>query len=651
MPRVLTSPSAGSTIVSTLNISEGGTGATTPSMALNNLGAVPASKLDAPSGVASLDSAGKLSPSVLPVNEVSTIAISGPSSLVVGQSGTFVITNFDVFTNYQVIAISGSVSRTGDTITYTAPGASGTSGFTINGKAVNVTVAAIQPNQASVISPSNGAQNRNASIVVTSSAFSMNFGSDTHASSDWQLSTDAGFNNIVSSTTDDVTNKTTWLLTSLNANTTYYVRVRHKGTTYGYGAWSNGSSFKTKLAYYASNEEAKLISGDRVANDNCARFVTISGDGTRIAISASGQDISSVNNAGAVYVFLRTGLSWAQEAKIVASDYSDSSGFGHAVCLDSTGTRLAVGAYLKDNGANVDTGKVYVYTRTTTTWNEEATIQPAADLANLKWLGETLDFDTDATRLVIGCNGGTHSTLSQAGFVYVFSRSGTAWTQEAKLVASDPTANAHFGRAVAMTTDGTRIVVGAYSMTNGAYTNAGAAYVFSRSGTAWTEEAKLLPGNPGNGDEFGTSVAIDGTGERVVIGAYKKTTASTTQGGSVFVFSRSGTTWTEEARLEAGDSGTAYFGFKTIINKAGTYVFVSSHVHANGTTLNAGAWYAFVRSGTTWTQISINYAITPYANAYMSVDMDITDDDTRIVVGANGLDNGIAGAGAAIVYS
>lgn len=651
MPRVLTSPSAGSTIVSTLNISEGGTGATTASMALNNLGAIPANKLDTASGVASLDSVGKLKPSVLPVNEVSTIAISGPSSLVVGQPGAFVITNFDVFTNYQVIAISGSVSRTGDTITYTAPGASGSSGFTINGKTVSVTVTAIQPNQPAIVSPSNGAQNRNANIVASSSAFSMNFGSDTHASSDWQLSTDSGFNNIVNSTTDDTTNKTSWLLTSLNANTTYYIRVRHKGVTYGYGAWSNPSSFKTKLAYYASNEEAKIVAGDRVANDNGARYVTISGDGTRVVISASGQDISSVNNAGAVYVFLRSGVSWTQEAKIVASDYSDSAGYGHAVCLDYTGTRLAVGAYLKDNGTNVDTGKVYVYTRTTTTWNEEATFQPAADLANLKWLGETLEFDTDATRLVVGCNGGTHSSLSQAGFVYVFVRSGATWTQEAKLVASDPTAASHFGRSVAITSNGSRVVIGAYSSTNGSYTNAGAAYVFSRSGTAWTQEAKLLPNNPASNDEFGVSVTIDGNGDRVAVGAYKKTTASTTQGGSVFVFSRSGTVWTQEARLEAGDSGTAYFGFKTMLNKAGTYLFASSHVHANETTLNVGAWYAFVRSGTTWSQISINYPITPYANAYMSVDMDICDDDSRIVIGGNGLDNGITGAGAAIVYS
>ena len=651
MPRVLTSPSAGSTIVSPLNISEGGTGATTASGALNNFGAIPANKLDVANGVASLDSQSKLNPIVLPINEVSTIAISGPSSLVVGQPGTFVITNFDVFTNYQVIAISGGVSRTGDTITYTAPGASGTSGFTINGKTVNVTVNAIQPNQASVTSPSEGAQNRNANLVISSSAFSMNYGSDTHASSDWQLSTDAGFNTIVQSSTDNASNKTSWLVTGLTANTTYYVRVRHKGTTYGYGAWSSGRSFKTKIAYYASNEEAKLISGDRAANDNCARFVTISGDGTRIAISASGQDISAVNNAGAVYVFLRTGSSWAQEAKIVASDYSDSAGFGHAVCLDNTGTRLAVGAYIKDNGANVDVGKVYIYTRTTTTWNEEATIQPSADLTNLKWLGETLDFDTDATRVIIGCNGGTHSSLSQAGFAYVFSRSGTTWTQEAKLVASDPVANAHFGRAVAIASDGSRAIVGAYSLANGVYTNAGAAYVFSRSGTSWTQEAKLLPDNPGNNDEFGVSVGMDGTATRVVVGAYKKTTASTTQGGSFYVFSRSGTTWTQESRLEAADTGTAYFGFKVIINKAGTFAYASSHVHANGSNLNAGAWYAFVRSGTVWSQISINYAITSYANAYLGVDMDISDDDTRIVVGANGQDNSIAGAGAAYVYA
>jgi len=651
MPRVLTSPSAGSTIVSPLNISEGGTGATTASGALNNFGAIPANKVNAPLGVAGLDSESKLSPSVLPINEVSTIAISGPSSLVVGQPGTFVITNFDVFTNYQVIAMAGSVSRTGDTITYTAPGASGSSGFSINGKVVNITVNAIQPNQATIISPSEAAQNRNANLTITSSVFSMNYGSDTHQSSDWQLSTDAGFNTIAQSSTDDTTNKTTWVITSLNANTTYYVRTRHKGSSYGYGAWSSGRSFKTKIAFYASNEEGKLIPGDRVANDNVGRYVTISGDGSRIAISASGQDISSVNNAGAVYVFLRTGVSWAQEAKIIASDYADSDSFGHSVCLDTTGVRLAVGAFLKNNGANADVGKVYIYSRSGTTWTEETTLQPSADLTVLKWFGETIDFDENATRVIVGSNGATNSTLNEAGFAYVFSRSGTAWTQEARLAPNDPVASAHFGKSVAMVTDGTRVIIGAYSLANGGFTNAGAVYVFSRSGTAWTQEAKLLPGDPGTNDEFGISVSIDGTATRVIIGAYKKTTASTSQGGCFYIFTRSDVSWTQEAKLEAADTGTAYFGFKVLINKSGTYAYVSSHVHPNNTNLNAGAWYAFVRSGTTWSQISINYANTSYANAYLGVDMDITDDDSRIVVGANGQDNGIAGAGTAFVYA
>lgn len=650
MPRVLTSPSAGSTIVKPLNISEGGTGATTAPSALNNLGAIPANKLDAPNGVASLDSQSKLNPSVLPVNEVSLIAISGPSSLVVGQPGTFVITNFNVFTNYQVIAISGSVSRTGDTITYTAPGASGTSGFTINGKTVNVTVNAIQPNQPTISSPTNGSTNRDANVTVTSSAFSMNFGTDTHFSTDWQLSTDAGFNNIVSSSSDDAVNKISWTVTGLTANTVYYVRARHKGTTYGYGAWSTGSSFQTKLAYYPANEEGKLIAGDRAANDYFGRTLSISGDGTRAAVSSYLTDVGGTVDAGAVYVFLRTGSSWTQEAKITAADKATSDQFS-VNRLDATGARLVVGAINKTVSGTVSAGQVYVYSRSGTTWTQEAVIYPAADVANLKYFGTSIELDNDATRVIIGSDYSTESSVTNSGAVYIYSRSGTNWTQEAKLVASDISANASFGRSVAITPDGTRCVVGSHRLTVSSFSQAGAAYVFSRSGTAWTQEAKVTSNSPAANDFFGFSVSIDNTGTRIAVGAYQKTTSQTSQGGMAYIFSRSGTAWTQEAVVQAADNGTAYFGFRVFIDKTGSYLYASSHVHAAGSTLNAGAVYVFVRSGTTWTQINYFRCSTPGANAYFSIDMDLTDDGTRLLVGARGDDLGITNVGAAYVYS
>jgi hypothetical protein len=650
MPRVLSSPSAGSTIVSTLNITEGGTGATTASMALNNLGAIPANKLDAPNGVASLDSTGKLKPSVLPVNEVSTIAISGPSSLVVGQPGTFTITNFDVFTNYQVIANSGSVSRTGDTIVYTAPAASGISGFTINGKTVNVTVMAIQPNQPTITSPSDGSQNRNSSMTVTCSAFSMNFGSDTHLSSDWELSTDAGFNNVVALTTDNDVQKTDWFIGGLDANKTYYVRVRHKGSTYGFGPWSNGSSFTTKLAFYPANEEGKLVAGDRAANDYFGRSVTISGDGTRLAIGAYQADISSTTDAGAVYVFSRSGSSWTQEAKITASDKAINDHF-YISRLDYSGTRLIVGAVDKTVSGNNAAGQVYVFTRSGTTWTQEAILFPTADAAKVLNFGGSIEVDSDANRVIIGCENATENSINYSGSVYIYSRSGVTWVQEAKLIASDIATNASFGRSVDITLDGTRCVVGSHRANVSDKIQAGAAYVFSRSGTSWTQEAKLTASTPAANDFFGYSVSIDNTGSRIAVGAYQKSTSMTTQGGMVFVFSRSGTFWNQESQLQAADNGTAYFGFRCFIDKSGTYLYVSSHVHAIGSTLNAGVVYVFVRNGTTWTQINYMQSSVPESNAYFSIDLDVTDDGNRFVIGARGNDQGISNVGAAYVYS
>ena len=651
MPRTLTSPSAGSTIVKPLNIHEGGTGATTAPAALNNLNAVPINKIDQPLGVASLDANSKIRPEVLPINEVSTIAIKGVNSLIVNQTSDFEITNYDVFTNYQVVALAGSVSRTSNIISYTAPGASGLSGFTINGKTVSITIEQIKPKQATIVSPVNNATQQNASTLITGSAFSMNSGSDTHYSSDWQLATDPNFDNVVQSTADDINHKTTWSVTGLSIDTAYYVRVRYKSATYGYGNWSAASTFETKLAFYASYEEAKLSASDKASNDLFGRYISISGDGTRLAVSAHGADVTGTTDAGAVYIFVRSGVSWIQETKITASDKADSDAFGVMVRLDATGTRIAIGAYNKDQTTS-DAGQVYIYTRSGSVWTIETTLFPTADTAIVGSFGASLDFDSDANRLIVGAYNSDESSLTDSGSAYVYVRSGVSWTQEAKLIPNDPLAQASFGRSVAMSSDGSRVIVGAAYQTNGSYSAAGAAYIFLRAVSSWSQEVKLTQTDPAADDRFGMSVGFDASATRAVISAHMKSTTSTSQGGIVYVFSRSGTTWTQEAEIQASDNGTSLFGIRSIIDQSGTFIFVSSHVHASNELLNAGAFYAYVRSGTTWSQIALNYSSAPAANANFGIDLDITDDNTRLIVGAyNETVSGITGAGSIYIYS
>src|SRR5262249_48052204 len=139
---------------------------------------------------------------------------------------------------------------------------------------------------------------------------------------------------------------------------------------------------------------------------------------------------------------------------------------------------------------------------------------------------------------------------SGTGAAYVFTRSGTTWTEQPKLTASDGANSDLFGAAVAV--NGDTAIVGAYQKN----AQTGAAYIFTRSGTTWTEQQALTASDGAGGDVFGYSVSV--SGDTAIVGAYTKNTGR----GAAYVFTRSGITWTEQQKLTASDAATFdYFGF------------------------------------------------------------------------------------------
>lgn len=182
------------------------------------------------------------------------VALSGSSSLYVTKSATYVITNYSSFSAYSVAASAGTVSITGDTITYDAPSTDGTTTLTVTVDGTDytfsVTVLPAGVDTPSITSPTNGAVDQPESVTVESTAFSWAGVSDTHASSDWQLATDTGFTAIVAQSLTDTVNLTSWAVDGLSVSQTYYVRVRHTGTSNGTSDWSSASSFTTTDVFY-----------------------------------------------------------------------------------------------------------------------------------------------------------------------------------------------------------------------------------------------------------------------------------------------------------------------------------------------------------------------------------------------------------------
>lgn len=651
--RLLQSPNADMKALSIVApIVKGGTGADNSTEAVQNLGGLNAASLGQANGIAKLNAQGKLDLTVFPNMVMVGPTLNGPTVVYTGQTVDYTITNYDINTAYEVSASVGSLTRSGDTISYTAPGTTGPLVLTVNNKVANVSIEATSPIAPSITSPVTGSTNLTASVSVSSTVFAMNTGADTHLSSDWQVATDSEFTNVVSSTVNDTVNKTSWTATGLSPNTSYYVRVRYKGTVYGYGAWSNANTFSTKVSFIPNNESAILTASDKASNNYFGYSVSIDSDGTRIVVGAYGASAGGFSIAGKAYVFSRSGSNWTEETILTASDKAANYYFGFAVSIDSDGTRIVVGSIYAKSGTVSNAGKAYVFSRSDTTWTEEASMSEAANAAAYTNYGRTVMISGDGNRIIVGASNAAPGGVSSAGRAYIYSRSGTTWTEEAVLTASNISASAYFGRGTVITTDGSRVAVGSYGASPSATSMAGAVYVFSRSGTSWTQEAILTASDKAANDNLGIGLSISSDGTRIVATAHNASRNSITSIGKTYIFSRSGTSWTEEAGFLSSDGvASDKFGSYTAISNAGSFAMTSAvQAGSPGYTLS-GKTYIHKRNGVSWSELSIMTASDKVTSDYYGRSIAISGDEKFAVIGADSADpGGISAAGKVYVY-
>ena len=370
------------------------------------------------------------------------------------------------------------------------------------------------------------------------------------------------------------------------------------------------SAFTLEFAYdWTTTTQQQKLTGSTTAGDSYGYNVHIDGDTAIVGARFE-------NNAqGAAYIYTRSGTTWSQQQKLTASDAQNSDRFGCDVEID--GDTVVIGSMLDDT----QRGAAYVFTRSGTTWSQQQKLV-ASTRTDYDQFGEAVAINGDT--IVVGAlfedSGGSNS-----GTAYVFTRSGTTWSQQQKLVASDAAANDQFGSNVAIAGD--TIVVGAlYEDAGGS--NAGAAYVFTRSGTTWSQQQKLVASDAAADDRFGSSSSIDG--DTIVVGAVNENS----QAGSAYVFTRSGTTWSQQQKIVASDAGAHdWFGIDVDIEE--NTVVVGAYGDDSGTTQNGeGAAYIFTRSGTTWTQDKKIVSSTRSTNAYFGYHVALQDNS--IIVGAWG---------------
>jgi hypothetical protein len=298
--------------------------------------------------------------------------------------------------------------------------------------------------------------------------------------------------------------------------------------------------------------QQRLTAADGAAQDFLGYSVALSGN---TALVGAPYDDVTQSDQGSAYVFVRNGATWTQQARLTANDGASLDLFGWAVALD--GDTAIVGAYNGPGAASPDQGAVYVFVRSGTTWTQQARLNSSDGVAaGLFGTAVALDGDT----ALVGAFDYRVSPTLAPGAAYVFVRNGATWTQQARLTASDGADGDRFGEAVAL--DGDTALIGAPADDVGANANQGSAYVFTRNGALWGARQKLTAGNGAANDFFGNAVAL--SGETALIGACLRFVDDL---GLVYVFERGASGWTETNSIGSIHRGAgAHFGVSVALD-------------------------------------------------------------------------------------
>lgn len=355
-------------------------------------------------------------------------------------------------------------------------------------------------------------------------------------------------------------------------------RLRNVGTNQEQGAIYH---FKRKNGVW--NQQRRLTAADGNANEHFGGVHAVLGD---IFVAGVWEaNVGGNQHQGAAYIFE---CGRTEQQSITASDGAAFDYFGSAVAVSEN--TAVVGVPNKLEAGSVNQGAVYVFVRSNTGWTQQQKLKSSPSLNNAEF-GYSVDISGDT--IVVGAWKETVGSTGSQGAVYVFVRNGNTWIQQARLLATDGTFSDQFGSAVAI--DGNSVAVGAPLDDVGANANQGSVYVFTRSGATWTQQTRFSSSNGAANDNFGN--AVDISGESVAVGAFRRNTFR----GAAYVFTRIGSTWTQQQDLTAMDGASSdEFGFAIAID--GNTLAVGAHRDDTDQFQDHGSVYVFTRNGTSWTQ-------------------------------------------------
>jgi hypothetical protein len=351
------------------------------------------------------------------------------------------------------------------------------------------------------------------------------------------------------------------------------------GTAIVGGPWddASGAAWVFIRSGGAWTQQAKLVGIGAIGHPLQGWSVALSGDGNTAIVGGSGD-----NASGAAWVFIRSGGAWTQQAKLVGTGAIDNASQGHSVALSDDGNTAIVGG-LSDNSY---VGAAWVFTRGGGVWTQQGAKLVGTGAIGKAGQGSSVALSGDGNTAIVG---GPYDD-SSIGASWVFIRSGGVWTQQYKLLGAGAIGSAFQGNSVALSGDGSTAIMG------GLYDNsyAGAAWVFTRSGGAWSQQgAKLVGTGAIGGAQQGTSVTLSADGNIAIVGGPVDNAS-----GAAWVFTRSGGAWSQQGAklVGTGAIGNASQGWSVALSGDGNTAIVGGYGDNNFT----GAAWVFNFTGPTW---------------------------------------------------
>jgi antibiotic biosynthesis monooxygenase (ABM) superfamily enzyme len=355
--------------------------------------------------------------------------------------------------------------------------------------------------------------------------------------------------------------------------------------------------------------------------------------GWSVALSADGNTAivgGIVDNklTGAAWVFTRTGSVWTQQgSKLVGADAVGQGGAGSSVALSADGNTAIVGGPFD----NSNTGAAWVYSRNGAAWAQQGAKLVGTGAVGRARQGTSVALSADGNTAIVG---GPLDNLG-AGAAWLFIRSGDTWTQQgSKLVGTGAVDIAHEGASVALSADGNTAIAG------GPYDNlnTGAVWVYSRNGTVWAQQGGKLVGVDAVGDAGqGFSVALSADGNTAIIGGF----GDDSYRGAAWVYGRRGTVWTQHGNklVGAGAVGIARQGHSVTLSADGTTAIIGGPYDNSYT----GAAWAYRRGPSGWTQQGNKLVGNPVMHAEQGFSVALSADGNTAIAGGIA-DNRVTGA-------